>query len=100
MEKAEKKAVNEAPKGAKFVLEIEGKTAYLKPISRATMEVAMGLIMPTHGNPKLITAGEVILNSCWISGDEEIRKDEDLLIEACLQAVALIERKESSLKKL
>lgn len=92
--------LNEVPKNAKFVLEVEGKKAYLKAISRATLETAMGLIMPTHGNPRLITAGEIILNSCWISGDEDIKKDEELLVEACLQAVSLIERKEASLKKL
>lgn len=99
MEKETKKE-NVVPVGAKFELEIEGRKAYLKSVPRAVLETAMGLIMPTHGAPKLITAGEVILNACWISGDEEIRKDNDLLVEACLQSVAIIERKESSLKKL
>jgi len=88
------------PQGAKFELEIEGLKCYLKGISRPVMEQALGLIMPTSGAPRLITAGELILNSCWVGGDEEIRKNDDLLMEACLKAVELIERKESSLKKL
>lgn len=91
---------NIVPVGAKFELEIEGKKAYLKSISRPVMEQALGLIMPTSGAPRLITAGELILNSCWVGGDEDIKKDESLMIEACLKAVELIERKESSLKKL
>jgi hypothetical protein len=99
MEK-ETKSENVVPVGAKFELNIEGKKAYLKAVPRHVLETAMGLIMPTHGAPKLITAGEVILNACWISGDEEIRTDNDLLVEACLQSVSLIERKEASLKKL
>lgn len=90
----------QAPKGAKFELNIEGRIAYLKPINRVVMETALGLIMPISGSPKLITAGELILNACWIEGDEEIKKDEDLFCEACLQAVSLIERKNATLKKL
>lgn len=91
---------NNVPVGAKFKLEIEEKVCYLKGITRPVMEQALGLIMPTSGAPRLVTAGEMILNACWVGGDEEIRKDEDLFIEACLKAVELIERKESSLKKL
>ena len=72
----------------------------MKPISRVVMEQALGLIMPITGSPRLITAGEMILNSCWIDGDAEIRENEDLYCEACLNAVSLIERKTSSLKKL
>ena len=91
---------NNVPAGAKFELEIEEKKCYLKGITRPVMEQALGLIMPTSGAPRLVTAGEMILNACWVGGDEEIKKDEDLFIEACLKAVELIERKESSLKKL
>lgn len=95
----------QAPKGAKFELTIEGLEgqefkAYLKPINRVIMETALGLIMPISGTPKLITAGELILNACWLEGDDEIKKDEDLFCEACLQAVSLIERKNATLKKL
>ncbi len=88
------------PNGAKYVLEIEGKKCYLKSITRPVMEQALGLIMPLTGTPKMITAGELILNSCWISGDEEIKTDPELYVDACLNAVQLIERKSSSLKKL
>ena len=75
--------ITQAPKGAKFELTIEGPEgqeykAYLKPINRVIMETALGLIMPISGTPKLITAGELILNACWIEGAVEIKNDEDL----------------------
>ncbi len=88
------------PNGAKYVLEIEGKKCYLKSITRPVMEQALGLIMPLTGTPKMITAGELILNSCWVGGEEEIKTDPVLYVDACLNAVQLIERKSSSLKKL
>jgi hypothetical protein len=92
------------PTGTKFQLEIEDndgtmKTCFLKSISRPIMERALGLIMPITGAPKLITAGEIVLTGCWISGDEEIRTNEELKIEACLKVIELIERKNSTLKK-
>ena len=90
------------PKNAKYKLEVEGKVGYLKRLPRHVLEQALGLITPVHGTPKIITAGELILNSCWIKegSDEEIRDDEDLFIEACMQCVTMIERKQSSLAKL
>lgn len=89
-----------APKGAKYVLEIGEFKCYLKGLNRAVLETALGLIMPVSGSPKLITAGEMILNSCWIDGDDEIKNDDELLVEACLQCVGLIERKSAIIKKL
>ncbi len=101
MEQMEQKETKQpTPKGAKYVLEIEGFKAYLKGINRAVLETALGLIMPVHGQPKLITAGEMILNACWIDGDDEIKKDDELMVEACLQCVSLIERKSAIIKKL
>lgn len=99
MEKENKKGIS-IPKGAKYELNVEGKTVYLKAISRPVLETALGMIMPVVGSPRLITAGETILNACWLDGDEEIRKDDELLAEACLQCVSLIERKNATLKKL
>ena len=93
------------PAGAKYKIEVEDengeiKVGYLKKLSRTALETALGYMMPIGGTPKIITAGEIILNACWVGGDEEIRKNEDLLVEACMQAVQLVERKEASLKKL
>lgn len=73
----------------------------LSEIGRDVLEIVIGLIMPTGGEkPKYISAGEIILNSCWVSGDEEIRKDEQLLIAACMSAYKLFELKKTTLRKL
>tara|TARA_R100001244_G_scaffold40790_2_gene36681 strand:+ start:7282 stop:7650 length:369 start_codon:yes stop_codon:yes gene_type:complete len=83
----------------KYQLVVENKTCYLKKLDRETLEVALGYLMPTRGNPKPITSGERIINTCWVSGDTEIRSDEDLFVTACLQAAEIIDNKSSFLKK-
>lgn len=95
-----------ANKVPKFEIEVEGddnKTfkCQLSAIGRDVLEVVIGLIMPTGGEkPQYLKAGEIILNSCWITGDEEIRKDEQLLIAASMSAYKLFELKKTTLKKL
>ena len=98
--KGTKEVEEKHPAEAKYLLSVDGKKCYLKAITRVVTEKALGLMMPIGGEPRLITAGEVILNSCWLEGDEEIRKNEELLVEACLQCVELIERKKGTIKKL
>lgn len=85
---------------AKYEIVVEDKICWLKEVNRATLEVALGLIMATTGQPQYIRAGEIILLNCWVGGDEEIKKNEDYLIPACFQAYELIKLKEASLKKI
>lgn len=92
-------AAQEANPNVRYQLVVESKTCYLRKIDRETLEVALGHLMPTRGNPKPITSGELIINTCWISGDPEIKSDEDLFTTACLQAAEVIENKSSFLKK-
>lgn len=93
-------------KTPKFEISVEddnGKEfkCQLTELNRQVLEIVIGLIMPTAGEkPQYLKAGELILNSCWCSGDEEIRKDEQLLISACMQAYKLFELKKTTLKKL
>ena len=87
-------------KKAVYEIEVEGKKCQLSEISRSTLEVALGLIMQTTGQPQYIRAGEVILLNCWVSGDDEIKNDESLLIAASMKAYELIELKEATLKKI
>ncbi len=85
---------------SEYSITVEDKICWLKKIDRATLEVALGLIMATTGQPQYIRAGEIILLNCWVNGDEEIKKDDKYLIPACLQAYELIQLKEASLKKI
>lgn len=93
-------------KPAKFEITVEddnGKEfkCRLSSVSRNVLEVVIGLIMPSGGEkPQYLKAGELILNSCWISGDEEIKNDEELLIAASMQAYKLFELKKTTLSKL
>lgn len=93
-----------APSNAKYELEIEGTEGnhivFLSSIPRHILERALGLIMPMNGAPKMITAGEAILLGCWVGGDEVVKTDPDLFSEACLKCLELIERKNSTIKKL
>lgn len=90
-----------AKKGkAVYEIEVDGKKCQLSEISRATLEIALGLIMTTTSSPQYIRAGEIILLNCWVSGDEEIKKDESLLIAAAMKAYELIDLKEATLKKI
>ena len=99
------KAEEQVPAGAAYVIEVEddnGKTrkCYLKKINRATMEAVLGLTMAVNSSPQYIRAGEIILTNCWAGGDEEIRKNDDLLVPAAMQAYRLVEVKNAELKKL
>lgn len=81
-------------------LEVEGFTCVLNKPNRGVYSRVIGLITPMAGKePDLLYAGNVILNSCWVSGDDELKDDETLNIAVCLKAIELIEIKEASLKK-
>lgn len=97
------------PSGAKFQITVEDElpngdvreyTCFLKPINRQTFGVAMAKAIPSSGMPDYVGAGEIILNTAWLDGDEELKKDDSLLLSAAMQAYGLIEIKTSSLKKL
>lgn len=69
-------------------------------VERETLEECLSLIMPTIGNPRPLTAGMAILLKNWESGDEEIKKDDELLIVACLACYYILKFKTSKLKKV
>lgn len=70
-------------------------------VKRETLEEVLGLILPFGGtNPKPLTAGKMIIDESWISGDEEIKENPELLIPACLAAYHLIKFRNASIKKV
>ena len=89
--------------GDKITVETEGKKyscTLKKDIDRSVLENALGLIRPNFGAPFPLTAGKMILENCWLDGDEEIKTNHELLVPACLASYYRIEAKETSLKKL
>lgn len=98
---ASDKEKKDAPKEAKYLIEVDGKKGYLKNPNRHTIEVVLALVMPSKGSPKYIKAGETILRSCWIKGgDEEILNNDDLLVSAAMQAYKTVKLRSGSIKKL
>lgn len=87
-------------KAAAFELEIDGYKCKLRKIDRATLKVVYSKMLKASGEMNLIDTGEIILNTCWLEGDKEIKENDDLWLAACLKCVELIEQKEASLKKL
>lgn len=69
-------------------------------LERETLETALGLIRPNIGLPKPLTAGKEILFKNWVSGDDEIKTNDELLIAACTACYYLVKMKGASLKKV
>lgn len=70
-------------------------------VKREILEDVLSLILPFGGqNPKPLTAGKMIIDDAWVSGDEEIKTNSELLIPACMAAYHLIKFKNASIKKV
>lgn len=90
----------DAPKNS-YTIVVGDKKAYLKHPDRGVYERVIPLMTPIPGMapPDTLKAGNIILLSCWISGDEELKNDDDYNIPACMAACGLITLKEVSIKK-
>ncbi|HOZ84534.1 MAG TPA: hypothetical protein PK191_03535 [Niabella sp.] len=84
-----------AKHGDVFKISVDGKEAYLKRPDRKTLSYASSVV---SSNP--IKFNEIILNGCWLAGDEEIKTDDALFLSASGKIAELIEVKESVLVKL
>jgi len=93
-----KKAKEEHPT-IEYQFVVEDKIFYLRRVDRNTLQSAMGDMVPSRGKPKLIDAGELIINTCWVTGDEEIRTNDLYFVPACLVACGAIEQKAAFFKK-
>ena len=83
-----------------ITLEIHGFTCELTRPNRALYERVVGLITPIPGRPlEIIKAGSIILNTCWVKGDKEIKEFDDLYTSICTHCVSLVRLTEVELKK-
>ena len=62
--------------GKVYKIEVDGKRCYLKKPSRQ----ATSLHMYHVSQDNLMKAYEVLLENCWLEGDEEIKTDTDLFL--------------------
>lgn len=81
--------------GDVFQVSVEGKTAYLKKPDRRALGAAAVV-----GKSDPMKYNEVLLNNCWLGGDEEIKTDDALFLGVSATLSELIEIKEAELKKL
>jgi len=79
-----------------FVVSFEdGKTGYLKKPDRKIMSFAM-----TRMQTNPLGYAEVILQQCWLGGDDEIKTNDKYFFGAAAQLEKMIEVKNAELKKL
>ena len=81
--------------GDVYVLNIEDKKAYLRTPDRQTLSYAS-----TLATKDPLKFNEVVLNNCWLGGDEEIKTDDTLFLAASSKLPDLIQIKEATLEKL
>lgn len=78
-----------------FAIKIDGKTAYLKKPDRKILGAAN-----TIGQKDPLKFNEMVLNNCWLGGDEEIKTDDGLFLSASAKMSELMELKEAEVVKL
>lgn len=82
--------------GDVFRLDVDGGyTCYLKKPTRRIYSMAL-----SQGQKSPMRFNEIIINNCWITGDEQIREEDDLFYAACGQIDVLIPEVAADIKKL
>ena len=81
--------------GQIFCIKVDDKSCYLKKPSRKALGYAS---MAGKENP--LKFNEVLLNDCWLAGDEEIKTNDDLFLSVSQKLGEIIEVKEAELVKL
>ena len=78
-----------------FELTVGDKKAILKKPDRKVLSMALSL---SQKDP--IKFGELMLDSCWIEGDEEIRTNDSYFLASLEVLQEMVELKQASLKKI
>ena len=95
MEATEKQIADWKKKhGEVYKVTVDGKNCYLHKPDRKTL----AYVSTAKDTP--IRMSELMLNNCWIDGDEEIKTDDALFLGVVQQMGALISIKQAELVKL
>ncbi|MDY3512960.1 hypothetical protein JSO59_001320 [Riemerella anatipestifer] len=81
--------------GEIFKITVEDKVCYLKSPDRKIMGLATSM-----GANEPIKFNEMVLNQCWLGGDEEIKTNDAYFFGASAQLGGIIEVKTATLEKL
>ncbi len=77
-----------------FEIEVEDKKAYLKKPDRKVVSMVQSL-----GEGNVVKGAELLIDACWLGGDEEIRTQDDYFFAAMPLLDGMIEKKVATLKK-
>lgn len=81
--------------GEVFMVTVDGSAGYLRKPDRDTMKA-----VATIGTNDPIRANEVLLENCWLGGDESIKTDDAKFFGVSATLAELVEVKAAELKKL
>jgi len=81
--------------GEVYKLKVEDAVCYLKEPDRKTLSYAT-----TVGQKDPMKFNEIMLNSCWLGGDEIIKTKDSYFLSASTKLAELIQIKEATLEKL
>jgi len=81
--------------GDVYKIEVEGHVCYVKSPDRKTLSYAGSI-----GVKDPIKFNEIILNNCWLGGDEDIKTDDKLFLGAGQVLGEIIKVAEASIAKL
>ncbi len=81
--------------GKVFVVESEGKKGYLRKPTRKVIGAASVI-----GGSDGVKMTEVIVNSCWLGGDEELKTNDDYFLGIVAQIDVLTKTAKVELKEV
>ena len=85
---------------AAYELEVDGYKCTLSEPNRFVIAAAMAAMIRRSGEMDMAAGGEIVFNSCKVTCDPEIEKDDVLLVSMHVKCFDLVEIKEVSLKKI
>ncbi len=78
-----------------FSVIVEDSICYLKKPDRVTIKAIASV-----GTNDPIRGSEILLENCWLGGDENIKTDDEKFFAASQQLTSLLQVKQAELKKL
>lgn len=81
--------------GDVYIVKVEGSAGYLRKPDRDTMKAVASI-----GSSDPVRANEVLLENCWLGGDESIKTDDAKFFGVSATLAELVEVKAAELKKL
>ena len=83
----------QAKYGDIYEISVEDKRCYVRKPNRKDLSYISAITNP-------VQMSETLLNTLWVDGDEDIRKEDDLFLAVAKTLSELIQVKEAQIKKL